>query len=321
MQDGSKKESSKIEDIKVASPLLISNNHALSSMRIVTANRAVPLLLGLFLLLSCSISTARTVEAIDKKSQRYLQATKFDGDIGACQSFAVFGSTRVFFDGARSFIPVGNAGISPGTDITATTGTVEQVLTTGTKEVNTASAIACSNDQKRVISSGKGSTCTVTSVSALEGLTLVPGVYCFGSFSLASGGAVTFDGTGVTQPQWVFVAGTTFITDVNAKVNFINGYPSQLYWVLGTSATIGANNNMKGNIMASAAITFNTGAVHLGQAIAGSAITCVSNCQITSFFPPTGTYTDICYLYTYVYVCVDIYICVVYSVNEHTCTY
>jgi hypothetical protein len=52
-------------------------------------------------------------------------------------------------------------------------------------------------------------------------------------------------------------------------------------WVLGTSATIGAHSEMKGSIMASAAITFNTGASLDGHAIAGSAVTCASNCNVT----------------------------------------
>jgi hypothetical protein len=111
-------------------------------------------------------------------------------------------------------------------------------------------------------------------------LTLGPGIYCFETFSLSAGANVTLDGT-KGGGKWVFVAKSTFITGANAKVVTKGGLASNVLWVLGTSATIGAHSEMKGSIMASAAITFNTGASLDGHAIAGSAVTCASNCNVT----------------------------------------
>jgi hypothetical protein len=78
----------------------------------------------------------------------------------------------------------------------------------------------------------------------------------------------------------VFVAGSTFITGANAKIIIKSGLASNVLWILGTSATIGAYTEMKGTIMASAAITLNTGAIVDGHAIAGTTVTYASNCEV-----------------------------------------
>jgi hypothetical protein len=102
--------------------------------------------------------------------------------------------------------------VSPGSSITVATGTIEEILKTGIQEMNTPNAKGCATDRVNVIDSAFSATCTMTSISVLDGMTLTPGVYCFSTFSLNAGASVTLDGTGYESPQWVFVSETTFIT-------------------------------------------------------------------------------------------------------------
>jgi hypothetical protein len=101
-----------------------------------------------------------------------------------------------------------------GSSITVATGTIGEILKTGVQEINTPNAQGCATNRLTAITSGSAATCTSTVVSVLDGLTLTPGKYCFLTFSLNAGATVTLDGTGVESPQWVFVAGTTFITGI-----------------------------------------------------------------------------------------------------------
>jgi hypothetical protein len=166
------------------------------------------------------------------------------------------------------------------------TGTIGEILITGIQEINTPNAQGCATDRLNAIDSAFSATCTITSISVLDGRTLAPGVYCFSTFSLSAGASVTLDGTGYESPQWVFVSGTTFITGTSASIVIISGNPSNVFWVVGTSATIGANTGIQGTLLAKAAITFNTGASIIGHAIAGTAVTCASACRATAYIAP-----------------------------------
>lgn len=226
----------------------------------------------------------------------------FNGDIGECQNFAILVGSTVTFDGEPCSVPIGNVGVSPGTSITVATGTILQVIKSGIEEINTPSANSCALSRLTVIASGLAATCTgiVTSLGVLNGLSLPPGVYCHGTFSMAAGATVYLNGTGVTNPQWVFVAGTTFITGIKANIVIIGGNPSNVFWVLGTSATIGAYTQMKGTILAKAAITLNTGASVIGHALAGTALTCASNCDVSAYSAPIVILTGI-FMYLYIF--------------------
>ncbi len=131
-----------------------------------------------------------------------------------------------------------------------------------------------------MIASGFDATCGVTNIGLLDGLTLVPGIYCFKTFVLSAGATLTLDGS-KGGGKWVFVAGSTFITGAKAKVVMKDGLASNVMWIQGTSATIGAHSVIEGTLMASAAITLNTGALINGHAIAGTAVTCASNCNVS----------------------------------------
>ncbi len=101
----------------------------------------------------------------------------------------------------------------------------------------------------------------------LGGLTLVPGVYTApaGSF-LIQGGDLILDGGGNPDAVWVFQMSTTLTVGGPGVANpqsviLINGaQPKNIFWQVGTSATINAAGNgaMAGTIIAQTAITFST---------------------------------------------------------------
>ncbi|GEP43213.1 hypothetical protein BGE01nite_25040 [Brevifollis gellanilyticus] len=125
---------------------------------------------------------------------------------------------------------------------------------------------------------GRTPTTTYGSIFDLGGLTLTSGVYNDpSSFGLT--GTLTLDGLGDSNAVWIFQAGSTLITASNSMVNLINGaQASNIFWQVGSSATLGTNSDFAGNILASADITLNTGAEIQGGLYAlNGAVTLDSN--------------------------------------------
>jgi type VI secretion system secreted protein VgrG len=118
---------------------------------------------------------------------------------------------------------------------------------------------------------------TLTSVD-MGGMTLQPGVYFFES-SAALTGALTLDALGDTEARFVFQIGSTLTAAIDSSVRTINGANvNNVYWQVGSSATIGSNADFQGNILAMASITLNTGAAIAGGAYARvGAVTMQSN--------------------------------------------
>jgi Ice-binding-like len=108
---------------------------------------------------------------------------------------------------------------------------------------------------------------------ALGGKTLAPGVYCFPSTTAGlTTGTLTLNGP--SSGVWVFQVGTA-ITTGTAQVVMAGGASAcNVYWVLGTAATIGTGARFQGNILAGSAVTF-TGANSslVGRALAQTAVT------------------------------------------------
>jgi Ice-binding-like len=106
-------------------------------------------------------------------------------------------------------------------------------------------------------------------VTDLGGMTLTPGVYAASAASIGVTGDVTLDARGDPNAVFVFQAGSTVITSANSHVLLINGAQAcNVWWQVGSSATIGVGSAFAGNIMALASITMTTGASLNGRAIA-----------------------------------------------------
>jgi len=117
----------------------------------------------------------------------------------------------------------------------------------------------------------------------LGGLTLAPGLYVNSSTSGISGtganGILTLDAGGDPNAVWIFKMGSTLITDAGTSIVLAGGAKAEnIYWSVGTSATLGTNSSFYGNILADQAITLTTGATLVGRALTRiAAVTLDSN--------------------------------------------
>jgi hypothetical protein len=101
----------------------------------------------------------------------------------------------------------------------------------------------------------------------LGGLTLGPGVYNQSTAPTLTG-TLTLSGGGV----YIFKIGSTLVTASGARVSLINGaQPCDIFWQVGSSATLNTSTTFVGNIMATASIQMQTGATLNGRALARTA--------------------------------------------------
>lgn len=124
-------------------------------------------------------------------------------------------------------------------------------------------------------------TLTYNPVKDLGGETLFAGVYNDPT-SFGITGILTLDGLGDPNSIWVFQMGSTLTTAIGSSVLLINGASADnVFWQVGSSATLGATSNFAGTIMALTSITLNTGAVVDGRALAyNGAVTMIGNTVI-----------------------------------------
>ena len=128
---------------------------------------------------------------------------------------------------------------------------------------------------------GAGSTSTIA--ADLGGRTLVPGVYTSGS-SIGLTGVLTLDARGNPNASFVFQAGSTLTTASASRVVLINGAQScNVYWQVGSSATLGTGSTFRGSIIALTSITVTTGVTIDGRVLArNGAVTLDSDAITTS---------------------------------------
>jgi Ice-binding-like len=115
-----------------------------------------------------------------------------------------------------------------------------------------------------------------TETGNIGGLVLPPGIYTAPSTSLAvSSGNLTLDAQGDTNAVWIFQVGTTLDVASGLQVILANGaQASNVFWQVGSSATIDTTAVMQGNILAAISVTVNSGATLNGRALAlGGAVT------------------------------------------------
>jgi hypothetical protein len=124
----------------------------------------------------------------------------------------------------------------------------------------------------------------------LGGQTLFPGVYRFGHAATANlSGTLTLDANGMANPVWIFQATSDFVTAAGSpgnpasRVVLVNGARAgEVFWEVGSSATIGTYSDLAGTIMADQSITLATGASLNGAALARIAAVTLDHNGITN---------------------------------------
>jgi hypothetical protein len=105
-------------------------------------------------------------------------------------------------------------------------------------------------------------------VADLGGQTLTAGVYNSAS-SLDLTGALTLDAEGDSSAVFVFQAGSTLTTASGSQVSLVNGAQAcNVFWQVGSSATLGTGSSFQGSILALTSITVTTGTTVTGGVLA-----------------------------------------------------
>lgn len=106
--------------------------------------------------------------------------------------------------------------------------------------------------------------------TALGGLTLVGGVYSSGGATLDLTGVLTLDGQNDPSSVWIFKSpASDLVTASGSRVTFINGAsPCNVFWQIGSSATLGTGSTFVGTIMALTSITLADSVTVFGRTLA-----------------------------------------------------
>jgi len=194
--------------------------------------------------------------------------------LGRARSFAVLGGSTVTNTGATK--TTGDLGVSsPGVSIT---GFPPGTIAGGAQHVGDATANQAQRDAQTAYGALAGQTCTTALTGQdLGGRTLTPGVYCFTS-SAPLTGRLVLDARGNANGVWVFQIATTLTTASNAAVVMSkSGRAGNVFWQVGSAATLGTGTAFAGNILAYSSITMKTGARLSGRALARAAVTMDGN--------------------------------------------
>ena len=197
--------------------------------------------------------------------------------LGTAAAFAVLAGSAVTNTGS-SVIITGDVGLWPGT---AVSGFPPGIVTApGTIHDHDAVAQQAQVDLTTAYNSLAGASVTkVLTGTDLGGLTLTPGVYFFATSAQLTG-TLTLDAQGKANATWVFQIGSTLTTASSSVVSIINpGANDNLFWQVGSSATLGTTTDFEGNIVALTSITLDTGATdECGRVLAlNGAVTLDSN--------------------------------------------
>ena len=199
--------------------------------------------------------------------------------LGTAQAFSVLAGSTVTNTGPTTLS--NDLGVSPGTDITgfppglllppATTHAADSVALQAQSDVITAydalTATACTSDKTGV---------------DLGGLTLTPGVYCFTSEAQLTG-TLVLDAQFDANAVFVFQIVSKLTTASGASIRLLHGAnPCNIFWKVGSSATVGPATTFIGNILALTSIALQTGASVNGRALARNGAVTLDSNQIRS---------------------------------------
>ncbi len=220
-------------------------------------------------------------------------------DLGTASGFAILAGSQITDVPQSSTIVSGNVGLYPATG--AAIGlTANQVGgSIYTAELNAALLNQAQNDLTTAyIDAGGRPVPLVNNFGVVDnqlgGKTLSPGVYSFGHAATANLiGTLTLDAGADLNPVWIFLASSDLIAQSGSTVALMNGAtPCDVFWWVGSSATIGTGSEFVGNIMADQSIALQTGATLDGRALARIAAVTLDHNTITAG-PCTGNVTSV----------------------------
>jgi len=199
--------------------------------------------------------------------------------LGTDITFAVLAASTVTNAGLT--VVTGDLGVSPGTAITGFTGIAPGgpgVVVGGAIHSADPVAAQAQLDLTVAYNNAAGRVNPIGVGADIGGLVIPPGTYR-APVSLAITGNVTLDGQNNPNSTFIFQMASTLTTSVNSSVTLINGANAcNIFWQVGSSATLNTASVFNGTILAQASISLGTGAVVNGRVLARTgAVTMLSN--------------------------------------------
>jgi hypothetical protein len=194
--------------------------------------------------------------------------------LGVAETFGAVASTTLTSTG--NTVITGDCGTCPGTSISG----FPPGVCTGTKSAGGIAACIAEAACLTAYNNAKGLVAThALGSSDLGGLTLAPGVYTFPSSSATLSTILTLNGATKPNGQYIFQISTTFATSVNSSIVLTNGAQAcNVYFQVGSSATIAGATKLQGNILAYTSIGVGSAASNKGTFCAlNGAVTLIDN--------------------------------------------
>ncbi len=218
-------------------------------------------------------------------------------NLGSASSYAVLAGSTITNTGSTTI--TGDIGLSPGT---AVTGFPPGIVSGTTQVANAQSLAAQTSATAAYLTAASATPATSIAGGVLGGLTLNPGVYNYTS-ALSLTGTLTLNAGGNPAAVFIIQSGSTLTTASGSAVMLAgNAQACNVFWQVGSSATLGTTTSFAGTILALTSATLNSGAQVNGRVFAqtgavtldGNAITvptCAATTVTTTTTSPTTTTT------------------------------
>ncbi len=205
-------------------------------------------------------------------------------DLGTASTYGVLAAISISNTGPTTIN--GDIGLSPG-NLSSITG-LSSVTHSGQVHAADAAALQAQNDLGTAYTTAAGLTSTSVPQD-LTGLNLTPGVYNATS-SLQLSGNLTLNGAGDPNATWVFQTGSSLTAATGSSITLIGQASAcNVYWQVGSSATLDSGSAFVGTVMAHQSISAGTSATVQGRLLAQNGSVTLDSNVIT---PPTNCATS-----------------------------
>jgi hypothetical protein len=196
--------------------------------------------------------------------------------LGTSDSFSVLAGSGITNTGPTTVS--GDIGTFPTTSISG----LGSLTVGGANHAGDAVSQQAKNDLVTAYDTAAGEGPTNPITADLGGHTLLPGVYNSAS-SMGLTGALTLNAQGDPNSVFVFQVGSAFTSASGSQINLINGAQAcNVYWQIGSSATLGTGSSFIGTVLALTSITVTTGVTIDGRVLARNGAVTLDTDTITT---------------------------------------